>query len=53
MWKKVPRQTTKRTRNSSLRKIEPAEENRSAASNYTQIREKMKRKHGREQQRSE
>jgi hypothetical protein len=25
MWKKVPRQTTKRTRDSSLRKIEPAE----------------------------
>src|SRR5262245_7641122 len=27
MWKNVPRQTTKRTRDSSLRKIKPAESN--------------------------
>jgi hypothetical protein len=30
MWKKVPRQTTKRGRNSFWRKIEPAEQRKKA-----------------------
>src|SRR5262245_13120338 len=48
MWKNVPRQTTKRTRDSSLRKIKPAESKK--RSRLYVIEEKMKRKHRSQEQ---